>query len=64
MKKINKIFWGFMAVISTLWYQHYTTVGNYYANIFPKMQYALYFCETWRNISIILLILSLTMIVR
>ena len=64
MKKLDRILWGVLAVVSTFMLHHYNKVGEYYASIFPKMQYALYFCETWRNISLILLIISLIMVVR
>ena len=64
LKNVRKVLWGLLAAISALWYHHYTTVGSYFANIFPKMYYALYFCETWRNVSLILLIISLIMLLR
>ncbi len=64
MIKLEKVLWFALSALSSFWYYHYTTVGNYYASIFPKMQYTLYFCETWRNVSLILLIISLIMVVR
>ena len=64
LAEVRRVLWGTLAIISTFWFFHYSKVGSYYASIFPKMRDCLFFCETWRNVSLILLLVSLIMICK
>jgi len=61
---IRKFLWLLTALISAFLFYHYRTVGEFYHSIYPEMAHALYFCETWMNITLYAAIISLIMMLR
>ena len=61
---LRKAFWGALAVNSAIFFFHYAKTAKYYASIYPRMAHALYFSESWMNVWLIVLILSLIGLLR
>jgi len=61
---LRKAFWGALAVNSAILFFHYAETAIYYTKIYPKMAHALYFTESWMNVWLIVLILSLINLLR
>jgi len=61
---VRKGLWGALAAISAILFFHYAETAKYYASIYPKMAHALYFSESWMNVWLIVLILSLIGLLR
>jgi len=61
---IRKALWAGLAIISTLFFYHYYNTMNIYARLWPQYKETLFFTESWANIWLIVLIVSLIQMLR
>ena len=61
---LRKGLWAILTAISLLFFNHYYEKAHLYANYWPAFRETVFFCETWANISLIIMIVSLIMLLR
>jgi hypothetical protein len=61
---IRKILWAALAALAFLFWKHYLTTGLVYAQYWPDWKETMFFCESWANVWLIVLFVSLIMLLR
>jgi len=62
--QLRRALWAILAATSFLFYNHYNAKAHLYAKLWPAWKETVFFCETWANISLIIMIVSLILLLK